>query len=87
MDKATLERAIAALASRGATELPGLHPELRKPSASAFQPLRQGEIEACGSSHCAGCYDVGDGRRIHPPKCSDEYRKWLERWEPKGIPQ
>jgi hypothetical protein len=41
----------------------------------------------CGSEHCAGCYDVGDGRKIHPPKCGEEYRKWLERWEPKGRPQ
>jgi hypothetical protein len=26
------------------------------------------DLPACGSPHCAGCYDVGDGRKIHPPK-------------------
>jgi hypothetical protein len=42
---------------------------------------------ACGSPHCAGCYGVGDGKRIHPPRCGEKYRKWLERWQPKGKPQ
>ncbi len=41
----------------------------------------------CGSPDCAGCYDVGDGRKIHPPKCGEDYRAWLERWEAKGRPQ
>ncbi len=41
----------------------------------------------CGSPHCAGCYDVGDGRKIHPPKIGEDYRKWLECWKPKGKPQ
>ena len=41
----------------------------------------------CGSTECAGCYNVGDDRKIHPPKCSENYRKWLERWQPKGKPQ
>jgi hypothetical protein len=44
-------------------------------------------LAACGSSHCAGCYDVGDGVKIHPPKCGEECRKWLERWPPKGKVQ
>ena len=44
-------------------------------------------VAACGSAHCAGCYEVGGGRKIHPPKCCEEYRKWLERWQPKGKPQ
>ncbi len=41
----------------------------------------------CGSPQCAGCYEVEPGVRIHPPKCSDDYRVWLERWEAKGNPQ
>jgi hypothetical protein len=41
----------------------------------------------CRSPHCAGCYDVGEGRKIHPPKCGEEYKMWLERWQPKGKPQ
>lgn len=28
--------------------------------------IKSGATAACGSSHCAGCYDVGDGRKIHP---------------------
>jgi hypothetical protein len=38
----------------------------------------------CGSPHCAGCYDVGEGRKIHPPKPSREWLDWLARWHPKG---
>lgn len=45
------------------------------------------QYAACGSPDCAGCYDVGDGRKIHPPKCGEDYRAWLERWEAKGKPQ
>ena len=25
--------------------------------------IKSGATAACGSSHCAGCYDVGDGRK------------------------
>ena len=46
-----------------------------------------GEFAACGSPHCAGCYDVGDGRKIHPPKCGEDYGKWLTDWQPKGKAQ
>lgn len=36
-----------------------------------------------------GCYvvDNATGARIHPPKCGEKYRKWLEHWQPKGKPQ
>jgi hypothetical protein len=30
---------------------------------------------------------VGDGEKNHPPKYGDEYRKWLESWQPKGKVQ
>jgi len=33
---------------------------------------------ACGSPGCAGCYEVEPGVRIHPPKCGEAYRKWLD---------
>jgi hypothetical protein len=40
----------------------------------------------CGSPHCGGCYSVGviDGKErfLHPPKISEDYKKWLERWDP-----
>jgi hypothetical protein len=51
------------------------------------ETLASESLAPCGGSHCAGCYDVGDGKRIHPPKIGEEYRKWLERWKPKGKPQ
>jgi len=41
-------------------------------------------LAPCGSPNCGGCYDVGEGRKIHPPKCGEEYRTWLSRWEAKG---
>jgi hypothetical protein len=41
----------------------------------------------CGSLDCEGCCDVGAGRKIHPPKIGEDYRKWLERWKAKGKPQ
>jgi hypothetical protein len=46
-------------------------------------------IQVCVSPNCAGCYVVDDvtGAKIHPPKISDAYRRWLERWEPTGKPQ
>jgi hypothetical protein len=45
------------------------------------------KLALCGSPNCAGCYDVGDSRKIHPPRVGEEYQKCLERWKPKGKPQ
>ena len=59
---------------------------IREVKPAILEALRTG-LTACGSPHCAGCYDVGDGRKIHPPKCGEGCRKWLERWQPKGKPQ
>jgi hypothetical protein len=59
---------------------------VREAKPAILEALRTG-LAVCGSLHCAGCYDVGDGRKIHPPKCGEEYRKWLERWQPTGKPQ
>jgi len=59
---------------------------VRGAKPAILEALRTGPA-ACSSPQCAGCYDVGDGRRIHPPKCGEEYRKWLEGWQPKGKPQ
>ena len=44
-------------------------------------------VAACGSSHCAGCYDVGDGRKIHPPKCGTDFLRWRAWLEGKGPRQ
>jgi hypothetical protein len=53
----------------------------------AASPPQANRPALCGSPACAGCYDIGDGREIHPPRCGEGYRKWLERWEAKGKPQ
>ena len=66
-------------------------PPLTQKADSCARPEIQGlEIQdsaACGSSACAGCYDVGSGKKIHPPKCGQGYSDWLERWEPRGRKQ
>ena len=59
----------------------------REEVIAALRGLDRGERASCGSPNCAGCYDVGEGRKIHPPKCSEDYRAWLERWEAKGRVQ
>jgi hypothetical protein len=57
------------------------------PDVAAKPQTQSNELAPCGSSECAGCYDVGAGRKIHPPRCGEDYRKWLERWKPKGKVQ
>lgn len=46
-------------------------------------------VAQCGSLDCAGCYlvDADTGAKVHPPKCGEDYRAWLERWENKGRVQ
>lgn len=39
---------------------------------------------SCGSPDCAGCYEVGEGRKIHPPKPTQEWLKWHQKWEAAG---
>lgn len=46
-----------------------------------------GDLAPCGSPHCAGCYDVGDGRKIHPPKCGQDFLRWRAWLEGKGSRQ
>lgn len=63
---------------------------VREAKPALLEALREGLAEGlatCGSPHCSGCYDVGDGRKIHPPRCGAESREWLEHWEPKGKTQ
>lgn len=45
------------------------------------------DLGPCGSPHCAGCYDVGDGRKIHPPKCGTDFLRWRAWLEGKGPRQ
>jgi len=95
MDRAVVERAVKALAAvnegRGtesrSTPLASRGRESRnavvRASVTQAQESGREKVAACGSPHCAGCYEVAPGVRIHPPKCGEEYGKWLERWEPK----
>jgi hypothetical protein len=91
MNKVIVERAVQALAALNgskrheADSLPlreNIHESVVQPESKGLE-----EKAACGSPHCAGCYDAGDGRKMHPPKIGEEYRKWLEGWKPKGKPQ
>jgi hypothetical protein len=94
MDKAVVERALRALLEIGAVQ-PLVHEspsEMLGPANLAPAHLvkaKSGPANAplCASPDCAGCYDVGDGRKIHPPRIGDDYLAWLERWNPKGTAQ
>ena len=80
-----VERALKALAEIGATRQPC------QTSSAADDPQpnlqKEDELVTCGSPECAGCYDVGQGNKIHPPKMGADYFCWLKRWEPKGPVQ
>ena len=60
--------------------------EISKPEGKGSGPAASAEIlkatAPCGSPHCAGCYEVKPGKRIHPPKPSEEWLEWLARWRP-----
>jgi hypothetical protein len=45
------------------------------------------KLAACGSSQCNGCYDVGDGRKIHPPKPGALYLKGKLFIAPSAVPR
>jgi hypothetical protein len=75
MSKKTVERALAALRAISKPELS---------HASEADPPRPLEATApCGLPHCAGCYEVEPGRRLHPPKSSEEWLEWLAKWQPR----
>jgi hypothetical protein len=38
----------------------------------------------CGWPDCAGCYEVAPDVHIHPPRCGEDYKAWLEAWGAKG---
>lgn len=57
-------------------DAPRLVEELRSRREEIVTALRERDKVSCGSPDCAGCYDIGDGRKIHPPRASQE---WLER--------
>jgi hypothetical protein len=58
-------------------------------SEPSSEPQPSIDIARCSSPNCGGCYlvDPATGARIHPPKCGEDYRARLERWEAKGRVQ
>jgi hypothetical protein len=65
----------------------GIPPETLGTAERESQTHPAAQPTKCGSPQCAGCYEVAPGVRIHPPKCGEDYRVWLERWEAKGRVQ
>jgi hypothetical protein len=60
-------------------------PRAKSPTVPADIPATAPSLSACGQPHCAGCYEVEPGRRIHPPRPSQEWLDWVARWQkPKG---
>ena len=43
------------------------------PVASPVGPSHAEMSALCGSPHCAGCYEVEPGVRIHPPKSGKDW--------------
>ena len=69
-------------------EAPRLVEELRFHREEVLAALRErSALSPCGSPHCAGCYDVGDGRKIHPPRCGESFLHWRAWLEGKGPRQ
>lgn len=62
-----------------------LEPNRLRLASKPIAERREGSASApCGLSDCAGCYEVAPGVRIHPPKCGEKYREWLEGWDAKA---
>jgi hypothetical protein len=58
----------------------------QRQSMKGTAPQLEGLAE-CGSCDCNGCYSIGDGRKIHPPRTGQKYlADWLKHWEPTGDP-
>ena len=91
MNQAILDRAIEALAKVGATRSPKRqadNPAKREDDQprTTSVPVQAKQSALCGSPYCAGCYEIERGVQLHPPKCGEDYRAWLERWQAKGKP-
>lgn len=58
----------------------------RKEIVIALQECHE-PLALCGDLYCAGCYDVGDGRKIHPPRAGKDYLAWVAKWDGRGRVQ
>jgi putative DNA primase/helicase len=72
VDNGTKSPKISAKEDRGNME--SLHLSVDREEKGEIRALSAGPV-TCGSPQCAGCYEVEQGVRIHPPKCGEEYRK------------
>lgn len=41
-------------------------------------PTKLAPGASCGSMACGGCYDIGDGKMIHPPRAGYDQAKLME---------
>jgi hypothetical protein len=92
MNRDIVERAVNALAALNETRHHQGRPSVSGVSAHTDRPTsklvdKYETTAVCGSTDCAGCYDVGDGRRIHPPKCGEDFLRWRAWLEGKGRRQ
>jgi hypothetical protein len=93
MDKFVVNQALRALEEIGAVRTSGTQPSAALVSEQPVQEdgvthqtiAERDEIAPCGSAHCAGCYEVGDGKKIHPPKIGKAYQKWTDQWSSRRV--
>ena len=63
--------AIAAIRERKAEAVACLEIQFSKspePVVGKLENRKTAGLAPCGSEHCAGCYEVAPGVRLHPPK-------------------
>jgi hypothetical protein len=73
---------------RGGASQPATELRSASETFSARRDILSGDgLASCGLPHCAGCYQVDPGVRIHPPKSGEDWKEWLLKWEPKGRVQ
>ena len=91
MDKAIVERAVQALTALNAERRCEINPV----QTSSVSPVLVDGIDVgwpemqarCRMPQCAGCYDVGDGKKFHPPRCGEGFLRWRAWLEGKGSLQ
>jgi hypothetical protein len=75
VDRAIVERAVQALAAVNTAKRPEaqVQPMTEPQRDVKISPaaLQSENRTVCGSIHCAGCYEVEPGVRIHPPKSGE----------------
>ena len=90
MDKGIVERAVQALIALNAdrrNEIDSVKtPKLSHVLVRRIEVGRPEAIAHCAAPECAGCYEVGDGKKFHPPRCGEGFLRWRAWLEGKGNP-